>query len=294
MKLGVVGLGLMGSAMAGNLMRAGHVVTGFDIDAQRIREHATRGGEVADSPRAVAAAADVVLLSLPTSAVVRQVCFGDDGLVAGRPRLVIDTTTARPEDTVETAAGLDALAIAFVDATISGNARQAVDRDIVVMIGGSQGHVAAARPVLDAIARSVHHVGPAGSGARTKLIVNLVLGVHRMALAEGLVMGELAGVDLGGLLDVLRDGVAYSRAMDVWGDRMVAGDHLPPDSRIRQSHKDFRLIVEQGEAVGSPTRLATAVRDLLAAAEAAGLGDADNSAVIEVLRRDAGIGRVTR
>ena len=294
MRVGLVGLGLMGSAMAPNLLAAGHDVVGFDLDPARRDEHVDRGGEVAESPAAVAADTDIVVLSLPTSAVVRDVCLAPGGLVGGSPGVVIDTTTARPEDTIATAQALREHGVGFVDATISGNARQAAARDIVAMVGGAAEDVAASHVVLEAIARSVHHLGPVGAGARAKLIVNLVLGVHRMVLAEGLVMGERAGIDLVTLLEVLKDGAAYSRAMDVWGTRMISGDHLPPDSRIRQSHKDFRLILEQGQTVGSPTWLSSTVRQLLGVAEADGLGEADNSAVIEILRRQAGIPRITR
>lgn len=291
MNVGLIGLGLMGSAMSSNLLRAGHQVSGFDLDPARRQEHQARGGLVALSG-ADCAAAGIVVLSLPTSDDCRRVCFAPDGVAAGRPRLVIDTTTARPADSVEIGGRLGDLGIGFVDATLSGNAAQAAAGDLVAMAGGTAQDFATARPILDAIARSVHHLGPVGSGATTKLIVNLVLGIHRMALAEGLVMGERAGVDLGRLLTVLKDGAAYSKAMDIWGERMVEGDHLPPASRIRQSHKDFRLIVEQGQNLGSPTWLAATVRQLLGTAEATGLGDADNSAAIEILRRQAGIGRL--
>ncbi|MPZ89677.1 MAG: NAD-binding protein [Nitriliruptorales bacterium] len=115
------------------------------------------------------------------------------------------------------------------------------------------------------------------------------LGVHRVVLAEGLVLGEKAGLDLGRLLDVLKDGAAYSRAMDVWGPRMVERDHVPPASRIRQNAKDFRLIVEQAQRTGSPALLGSTVSQLLGIAEATGLGDIDNSGVAALLRSFAGL-----
>ncbi|MDH4116451.1 MAG: NAD(P)-dependent oxidoreductase [Acidimicrobiia bacterium] len=292
MKVGLIGLGLMGSAMGSNLLRAGFDVIGYDVESERREEHVSRGGTDAGSPAEVARAGKVVVLSLPNSDIGRSVCFDRDGVEAGGPELVIDTTTARPSDTTAIGERFISSGIGFVDATMSGNAAQAADRDIVAMVGGDPEHVERAWPVLEAVARSVHHVGPVGSGAVTKLIVNQILGVHRIALAEGLVMGERAGVDLGRLLDVLKDGAAYSKAMDIWGTRMVEGDHFPPASRIRQSHKDFRLILDQGQQLGSPTWLASTVRQLLGTAEATGLGDADNSAVVEILRRQAGIGRV--
>lgn len=125
-----------------------------------------------------------------------------------------------------------------------------------------------------------------------KLIVNQALTVHRLALAESLVVAELAGMELATTLEVLKDSLAYSKAMDVWGDRMVAGDHEQPFARVRQSHKDARLIVEHGEALGASVDLARVARAVLAEAEETGLADMDNSSVIEVVRRRAGIGRV--
>ena len=125
-----------------------------------------------------------------------------------------------------------------------------------------------------------------------KLVVNHVLAIHRLALAEGLLVAEMAGMDMEVTLEVLKDGLAYSRAMDAWGDRMIAGDHEVPFARLRQTHKDSRLIVEQGHALGAPVDLISVVRDVLAEGERSGLADADNSAVIEVLRRRAGIGRM--
>lgn len=295
MSLGLVGLGLMGSAMAPRLASGETTVVGYDSEEERRSEHLARGGEIAASPTEVAERCDVIVLSLPTSEVAREVCLGAESIAeAKRSVLVIDTTTARPSDTIAIGEELGDRGIRYVDATVSGNAEQARRGDLVAMVGGGHAEVAAAGPTLEAISRSIHHVGPLGSGARAKLIVNLVLGVHRAALAEALVMGEKAGIDLEDLLDLLHDGAAYSRAMDIWGGKMVEGDHDPPASRLRQSHKDFRLIAELSQDLEAPTELASVVRHLLEEGEDDGLGDADNSAVIEVIRRRADIGRVDR
>lgn len=292
-RVGLIGLGLMGTAMAGTLAAAGFRVVGFDIDEARRREHLVRGGEVTTSSAGVAQQCRVVVLSLPNSGIARRVCLE---AVVGAPAgtLLLDTTTADPADSEDIASELAALGIRYLDATVSGNAKQVAVGDAVVMVGGTAQDVAEAEPVLATIGRSIHHMGPVGMGSRTKLIINLALGVHRLALAEALVMGEKAGLDLAVLLEVLKDGAAYSRAMDIWGTRMVEGDHYPPTSRIRQSHKDARLIQQQGQDVGSSTGLVSVARQILQIAEAEGLADADNSAVIEVLRRCAGIGRLDR
>jgi 3-hydroxyisobutyrate dehydrogenase-like beta-hydroxyacid dehydrogenase len=291
--VGMLGLGLMGSAMSGMLAAAGYQVVGFDVEPARCREHEDRGGEVADSTAAVAKQCPVIVVSLPNAAISRQAC--EEAAAAAAPTtLFLDTTTVAASDSQAIAQMMTGRGMRYLDATVSGNAKQAAVGDAVVMVGGPEEDVAEARPVLMAIGRSLHHMGPVGTGSRTKLIVNLALGIHRLAMAEALVMGEQADLDLEVLLEVLKDGAAYSRAMDIWGDRMLAGDHYPPTARIRQSHKDARLIQQQAHEVGSPTWLGSVVRQVLQIAEADGLADADNAAVIEVLRRSVGRGRVDR
>jgi 3-hydroxyisobutyrate dehydrogenase-like beta-hydroxyacid dehydrogenase len=206
--------------------------------------------------------------------------------------LVLDTTTGRPEDAVLNAAGLATAEVDYGDTTVSGNAPFAASGQLVVMFGGSPQAYQKGRPVFEAIGRSHHHVGPIGSAARVKLIVNQILSIHRMALSEGLVTAELAGLDLDRIMEVLKDSLAYSKAMDVYGPNIVAGTHEPPSARLRQALKDSRLMVEHSQALGAPADLIEVVMAGLAEGVADGLGDLDNSAIVEVVRRRAGIGRV--
>ncbi|MDH4119914.1 MAG: NAD(P)-dependent oxidoreductase [Acidimicrobiia bacterium] len=292
--IAIIGLGIMGSRFARRLLDAGHSLRGFDVDAERNAEFEAMGGVATNSPADAVQGCEIAVLSLLTSEISREVCLGSGGIIesAQRPLLVLDATTGRPEDSVETATGLANVGIEYADMTVSGNAAVAEVGHLVVMLGGSEDAYSKARPVMEVIGRSHHHVGPVGAGARTKLIVNHVLAVNRAGLAEGLVAAELAGLDLARMLEVLRDGVAYSRAMDLWGDRMVAADHGRPNARLRQSHKDSRLIVEHAEAVGAPADHIRLVESTLDEGETNGLADLDNSSAIEVIRRRAGIGRI--
>jgi 2-hydroxy-3-oxopropionate reductase len=286
-RVGAIGLGLLGSALTATLLDRGFEVFGFDRDPERLRDHRDRGGHAAGSIAEVVDGVDRVLLCLPTSEISRGVCLEAGGIAAtAQPgTVIIDATTARPSDSMAISRGLAEHGLSYLDATVSGSSAMARDRDIVVMVGGPADAVERARPVLEAVARSVRHVGGPGAGATTKLIVNLALGAHRLVLAEALVLGERSGVDLDVLLDVLKDSAAYSKAMDGWGERMVTGDHDRPMSRIRQHAKDVRLILEAGQAVGAPLWVGATVAQVLAVAQQQGLSDADNSAVIEVLRR---------
>ena len=295
-KIAVIGLGIMGSRMAARLRQAGHSLRGYDPTASSLEAFAAAGGEAVGSPGEAVQGCWASLLSLPDSDISRQVCLGESGIASSGADglLVLDTTTGRPEDAVSNAAGLAAAGIAYGDTTVSGNAPFAASGQLVIMFGGSPRAYESGRPIFEAIGRSHHHVGPVGAGARVKLIVNQILSVQRMALAEGLVTAELAGLDLERILAVLKDSLAYSKAMDVYGADIVAGTHMPPAARLRQTHKDARLMIEHSGSLGAPAALIEVVREALAEGEASGLGDLDNSAIAEVVRRRAGIGRIRR
>lgn len=290
----VIGLGLMGSRMAANLKKHGFALRGFDPEADRVREFEAAGGTGASSPAEAVAGCWAALLSLPNSDVSKEVCLGADGLASSgvSPLQVYDATTGRPTDAVDIATGLDQHGITYCDATVSGNGEVAGRGELVVMVGGPARSYEAGIPIFEAIGRAHHHVGGVGAGSRMKLLVNHALTINRMAVAETLVVAELAGLDLDATLAVLKDGLAYSKAMDVWGDRMIAGDHEPPFARLRQSSKDARLIVEHGRSLGAPMSLLEVVAAALAEGEGSGLADHDNSSIMEVVRRRAGIGRV--
>jgi 3-hydroxyisobutyrate dehydrogenase-like beta-hydroxyacid dehydrogenase len=295
-RLAVIGLGLMGSRMSRRLLGDSFRLRGFDVDPRRMAEFEGAGGEPFGSPAEAVQGCWGAVLSLPDSNISREVCLGKSGLSTSgaSPLMVYDTTTGWPSDAVEIAATLTRVGITYCDSTVSGNGEIAERGELVVMVGGDEEAYRRGRPIFESIGRSHHHVGGVGSGSRMKLIVNHLLTIHRLALAEGLVVAELSGMELATTLDVLKDSLAYSKAMDVWGDRMVTGDHDQPHARLRQSHKDARLIVELGAGLGAPVDLVTVVRDVLAEGERAGFGDMDNSSVMEVMRRRAGIGRLNR
>jgi 3-hydroxyisobutyrate dehydrogenase-like beta-hydroxyacid dehydrogenase len=292
--IAVIGLGIMGSRMANRLRLNGHALRGYDPSPASLEAFAAAGGVATGSPAEAVHGCWAALLSLPDSDISRRVCLGEGGIsssgIAGL--LVLDATTGRPEDAVTNADGLATANIDYGDTTVSGNAPFAASGQLVVMFGGTPEAFEKGRPVFEAIGRSHHHVGPVGSGARVKLIVNQMLSIQRMALAEVVVTAELAGLDLERVLEVLKDSLAYGKVMDVYGDNIVAGTHDPPAARLRQTHKDARLMIEHAASVGAPADLIEVVRAALAEGEATGLGDLDNSAIAEVVRRRAGIGRV--
>jgi len=238
------------------------------------------------TPRAAAGAARRIVLSLPNSRTVLDVVEGPAGILqaARPPCLIIDTTTGDPQDAEGLAGRLAARGVGYLDATISGSSAQVRARTATFLVGGQPEHLDSARDLLAAVSDRVFHLGPPGAGSRAKLASNLVLGLNRLALAEGLVFAECLGLDLARFLDVLRQSAAYSAAMDTKGPRMLGGD-FAPEARLRQHLKDVELMLAQAAACGQELPLTSAHRALLARAVAAGDGELDNAAVIRQLRR---------
>lgn len=277
-QVGIVGLGLLGSAIASRLIAAGHELVGFDLSPACRESLAAAGGAAAESALAVVQQCDIVILSLPDSKVVSNVLDAVSPQL--RPGLrIIDTTTGAPDETTTIAATLAKRGVEYLDATVLGSSVQTRSGDVVVMVGGSAECVAASRELLASFAREVFHVGPVGAGARMKLVVNLVLGLNRAVLAEGLTLAKALELDLPQALAVLRSGAAFSAVMDSKGAKMLTGE-FSPQARLSQHLKDVRLMLEAAERTATPLPLSDVHRQLLERAEAAGFGDADNSAVI--------------
>jgi 3-hydroxyisobutyrate dehydrogenase-like beta-hydroxyacid dehydrogenase len=278
--LGLIGVGLLGTALAERMVAAGHKLLAFDIDPKRLAQL-----PAAASPAAVAAACPTIVLCLPDSTVVRTVAEQmGEGLAAGS--LLIDATTGDPDDTVQLAQQLGQRGIGYVDATIAGSSEQVRRGEAVVLIGGEPAHVERATAIVASWSDRQFHLGPPGSGARMKLVVNLVLGLNRAVLAEGLALAQACGMDLAVALAVLKATPAYSAAMDTKGPKMVARD-FAPQARLSQHLKDVRLIRELARRLGARIPLSEIHERLLDEAVAMGLGDADNSAVFGVFTAGA-------
>jgi 3-hydroxyisobutyrate dehydrogenase-like beta-hydroxyacid dehydrogenase len=282
--VGMVGLGLLGTALAERLLQSGWAVTGFDLDPERRAALARLGGRPAAELRETLAAADRLVLSLPTSQDVEAVLDGlGPSLRAGL--VVIDTTTGDPDRTAALGAALAARGVRYLDAAVSGSSEQVRAADAVLLVGGEPADFAACADLFGCFARRWLYAGPWGAGARLKLVVNLVLGLNRAALAEGLAFARACGVSPETALEALRAGAAYSRVMDVKGRKMIAGD-FTCQARLSQHLKDVRLILAQGRRAGAYLPLSAVHEQLLERLEAAGLGRADNAAIIRAFERE--------
>jgi 3-hydroxyisobutyrate dehydrogenase-like beta-hydroxyacid dehydrogenase len=285
-RVGIVGLGLVGSALAENVVRAGHELHGFDIDEVRKEQLERVGGVWETDPCNVAARSQVVFLSVPDSDAVSHVIEGERGLLSASatPPYVIDTTTGDCDAMIAVGSKLKDHDIAYLDAPLSGSSRQIRERDGVFLIGGRREDYETCLPLFEQLSRRHYYLGPSGSGSKAKLASNLILGLNRLALAEGLILAERLGLDPASFLEVVRNTPAYSVAVDQKGKKMVESDFVA-ESKVAQHRKDLDIILRFGRKYAQPLPLAEAHHRILKSAESTGLSEADTSAVIEQLRR---------
>jgi len=287
--IGLIGVGLLGSALAERMMQAGFVVRGYDQnwtyydELQRSKREPVATIEKMASANQLASKHRTIVLCLPDSSDVESVIAqSDENLRSGM--LFIDATTGDPAAAVAIARQLSQRKIGYIDATIAGSSEQARRGEAVVIVGGENEEVQRANSILESWSSRRFHVGPAGSGQRMKLVVNLVLGLNRAALAEGLNLASCTGFDPAQALNVLKATPAYSSAMDTKGPKMVARD-FATQARLSQHQKDVALIRALARRHGAATPLTDAHHELLKTAAKTGFADADNSAIIEAYRR---------
>lgn len=290
-RVGVIGLGIMGSAYAGHLLAAGCETVGFDVAEDALRRFRESGGRVAATPAAVAGEVDIVITALPSIAAFEQVLFGDDGVAAGtRPGLVVVEASTLPLETKES--GRSRLAqrgIALLDAPVSGTGSQAQVRDIVIYASGEREAFDRALPALEHIARSVRYVGEFGNGSKLKYIANLLVTIHNLSTAEAVVLAQKAGVDPQLMLDVVGDGAGGSRMLQVRGPMMVAGSYDNAAMKLDIYQKDIDIIDAFAKEVGAPTPLFTQSTLFYTAALAQGRAKQDTAAIASILKTMAGL-----
>jgi 3-hydroxyisobutyrate dehydrogenase-like beta-hydroxyacid dehydrogenase len=288
--LGLIGLGLVGSALVERFRDKGFEIAGYDIDPEKIKALEGEGFTACKSPAEVADRARRVVLSLPDSHIVNEVVTGPNGILSHSSpgEVIIDTTTGDPRMSVQLAKRLDRRSIRFLDATILGSSKQVRESDVLVMVGGTLPVLGLCTDIFDAFALQTFHMGPSGKGAEAKLVVNLVLGLNRLALAEGLVLAQKTGVDIDVLLEVFKKGGAYSRVMDTKGEKMINSD-FTAQSHLDQHLKDIELVLELGARTQTPLPVSGLHAQLLRTGVALGMAKQDNSAIVEVLRKMAGI-----
>jgi 3-hydroxyisobutyrate dehydrogenase len=280
MRLALIGTGMMGDRIGRRLLDAGHELAVHNRTVERTKSLAEAGARVAATPRDAAAGAEVVLTMLADPAAVRAVGLGEDGLLAGMDggTLWVDLSTVSPADSREFAASARERGVRMLDAPVSGSLGAAERGMLVLLVGGAESDVAAARPVLDVLGRATVHLGPNGAGSAGKLAVNAFLLTAMAAAIEAVRLGESEGIEPAALLA----GLSRTEIMPAWAvgklERRQEGD-LRPQFSLALADKDLQLMRAAAAETGAELPLLEAVRGLYAAALAAGRGDLDYSAV---------------
>lgn len=276
-KVGVIGLGNMGSGMAVSLQKAGFQVHGYDPSGDAAARMAAAGVRIADSPAALSGAVDAILLSLPNSAVVESIVFGSEGLLAAACKglLVVDTSTADPVSTRKVAQALHEAGMVFLDAPVSGGPKGAASGTLTMVLGGSPQDVAAAEPILAAISARRVHVGPAGAGHVAKLLNNMLCGAHLLLAAEAARIARAAGLDEQQIFEGINAGSGRSAVTEVNFPTWIFNERFDSGFTMQLMRKDVGLALGMLRGLGVPAPMAEAAAKLWKDS-AASIGDAED------------------
>jgi 3-hydroxyisobutyrate dehydrogenase-like beta-hydroxyacid dehydrogenase len=281
--VGFIGLGIMGSRQAASLRRAGFELTVHNRTRERAETWAAEhGGQVADSPRAVAESSDIVVTMVVDGAQVEEMLLGDDGAIQGaRPNtLFIDMSTIGPAHARRIGAALEERGHRFVDAPVTGSAPKAEDGTLTIMVGGSDEDFERAKPLLDAMGELIVHVGPQGHGQLVKLLNNTLAAVNAAALGEAITAARKAGLDMDALVRVVSASSGNSTMLQIKAKPMIEHDFTPL-FRLDHMLKDMRLCLETIRELGTRAPVAETACTLYEQASVNGLGDDDFGSVIE-------------
>ncbi len=289
-RIGIIGVGQLGSAVAARLLKTKVQVKGYDTCPAQVKALRSKGLIAATSIREAVAEAEAVFIILPSLETVETTILGKDGLLETAPRdcTLIQMSTISPELTRRLASAASATGLGFLDAPISGTSAMVERGDCAIFVAGDRSRAQACQPIFDAIAKKTHHVGDAGMASLAKLATNLLVGLNTAALAEALVLGAKGGLAPAVLVEILKESAGASKMVEVRGPLMVSR-RFDPQMKIDLFLKDFKLMLEEGLRLGVPLPLTSITQQLTSATARAGRGDEDLAAIITTFERLAGL-----
>ena len=283
-RVGIVGLGLLGTAVASRLLQGGVEVTGYDVRPEQTHALASAGLRAAENTAGACEGADAVFTILPTLESVEEVLCGPGGVLenAHRDTVIIQMSTISPSLARRMGDAAAARGYRFLDAPISGTSAMVAAGDCALLVGGDTNYLEFCRPLLATIAHRIIHIGEVGAASLAKLATNLLVALNTAAVAEALMLGVKGGLDKARLLDAWEGTAASSRMMEVRGPFMAEGRY-PPQMKLDLFMKDLRLMLEEGRRLGAPLPLTEVAERLYAGAAAAGRGSEDLASVMTVI-----------
>lgn len=278
-KIGFIGLGIMGTPMAKNLLKAGYEVMVSDLSEARMEELAAVGGERASGER-IASECEAIITMLPNSPQVKEILLGENGIAqhAKPGALFVDMTSGAPGDSRDIYAALQKIGIHFIDAPVSGGEPMAVNGTLAIMVGGDKEDFERAKPLFDVLGSSATWVGPIGSGNTCKLTNQIIVALNIAALSEGLMLAKKAGADVERVFEAIRGGLAGSTVMNAKAPMMLT-ENFTPGFRIDLHIKDLKNAVAAGGMVDAPLPLTAEILEVLKKLSAQGKGSYDHSGI---------------
>lgn len=284
MRVGVIGLGVMGTPMARNLLKSGHEVTVFARRADAMAPLAAAGARTSASPAEAAAVSDVTITMVLDTRAVESVVLGPGGIIEGARSgsIVVDHSTIEPEGARKVAATLQSRGIEMLDAPVSGGAAVAEAGTLSIMVGGTEAALERVRPILACYGKTIVHIGPSGAGQVAKACNQICTIVNTLGAAEAMLLAERAGVDPAKVKDVLMTGFGASRMLEVQAPKMIARNfEAKVESRLH--HKDIQIVLDMARALGLDLPGSAAAARVIAALQVRGGATRDTAAVFEVL-----------
>jgi 2-hydroxy-3-oxopropionate reductase len=289
-KIGFVGTGIMGKPMVKNLLKAGYPVLCYDIVPEPLKELAAAGAALAASNKEVAEKSEVVVTMLPNSPHVEQAVLGPKGILEGARSglLLLDMSTISPIVSQKVAAEAASKDVKMLDAPVSGGEKGAIEGTLSIMVGGERAVFDKVLPIFQAMGKTITYIGPIGSGGFVKLANQIIVAINLTAIAEALVLGTKAGIDLELMINALSGGLAGSKCLDQKRNNYLQ-HAFQPGFKIDLHYKDLNLIMESAEKLGVPLPATALVRELFSALRVKGRGQMDHSGVITLLEELAGV-----
>jgi 2-hydroxy-3-oxopropionate reductase len=289
-QIGFIGLGIMGTPMSRNLLKAGRSLVVYDIDGARVEALASAGAKTGRSCRDVASQSEVVITMLPDGPDVEQAVLGPEGVLEGARRgmLLVDMSSINPMVSQKIGAACAAKGVEFVDAPVSGGEPKAIDGTLAIMAGGTQEAFDRAAPILREMGSSVVLTGPVGAGNVTKLSNQIMVACNIAAMGEALVLATKAGLDPEVVFNAVKGGLAGSTVLNAKAP-MVIARNFKPGFRIRLHQKDLRNALEAAESLKAPLPLTSLVQQMLMSLMNHGGGDLDHAGIVKFIEDLAGI-----
>jgi len=288
-KVGFIGLGLMGKPMSKNLLKAGFAVTVYSRTRQKIEDMSSIGAKLSSSPKEAAMEAEVVVLMVPDSRDVEEVVLGKNGVIEGiKPgSIVIDMGTISPQVEVRMAEELKKRNVDYLDAPVTGGDVGAAKATLTIMVGGRQDVYEKCLPIFKAMGTNIFHMGPTGSGQKTKIVNQIIVSLNLLATAEGLMFAKSAGLDPGKVIEAISDGAAASYQLTNFGPKMLKHD-FEPGFKIAHLQKDLRIALTLADTVKLPMLGTSMVNQLLHTLNQSGNGDKGTPMIVHALEKLAG------